>query len=56
MAERSGSGRKLALVLVGLGTFLLAIALLVPTYTVGKLKKTPLDLEVTTVAEVPATS
>ncbi|MGW0025275.1 DUF3068 domain-containing protein [Rhodococcus sp. NPDC003383] len=51
MAERSGSGRKLALVLVGLGTFLLAIALLVPTYTVGKLKKTPLDLEVTTVAE-----
>ncbi|MGV9747614.1 DUF3068 domain-containing protein [Rhodococcus zopfii] len=51
MAERSSSGRKLALVLVGLGTFLLAIALLVPTYTVGKLKKTPLDLEVTTVAE-----
>lgn len=51
MAERSSSGRKLALVLVGLGTFLLAIALLVPTYTVGKLKKTPLDLEVTTVAD-----
>ena len=33
-----------------LGAFLLAIAILIPTYTVGKLEKTPLDLEVTTVA------
>lgn len=51
MAERSSSGRILAMILVGLGAFLLAIAILIPTYTVGKLKKTPLDLEVTTVAE-----
>ncbi|NKT75227.1 DUF3068 domain-containing protein [Rhodococcus hoagii] len=35
---------------MGLGTFLLAVAVLIPTYTVDKLKKTPLDLEVTTVA------
>lgn len=51
MAERSGPSRTLACILVGLGAFLLAAALLVPTYTVGKLKKTPLDLEVTTIAE-----
>lgn len=51
MAERSGSGRKLALALVGLGAFLIVAAILIPTYTVGKLAKTPLDLEVTTVAE-----
>ncbi|MFC9789751.1 DUF3068 domain-containing protein [Rhodococcus sp. NPDC127528] len=50
MAERSGPSRTLACILVGLGAFLLAAALLIPTYTVGKLKKTPLDLEVTTVA------
>jgi len=50
MAERSGPSRILACVLVGLGTFLLAVAFLVPAYTVDKLKKTPLDLEVTTVA------
>ncbi|UYP18544.1 DUF3068 domain-containing protein [Rhodococcus sp. Z13] len=50
MAERSSSGRILAMILVGLGAFLLVIGILVPTYTVGKLKKTPLDLEVTTVA------
>lgn len=51
MAERSGPSRIIACVLVGLGAFLLAAALLIPTYTVGKLKKTPLDLEVTTIAE-----
>lgn len=50
MAERSGPSRILACILVGLGTFLLAVAVLIPTYTVDKLKKTPLDLEVTTVA------
>ncbi len=50
MAERSGPSRILACILVGLGAFLLAAALLIPTYTVGKLKKTPLDLEVTTIA------
>lgn len=51
MADRSGPSRTLACILVGLGAFLLAAALLIPTYTVGKLKKTPLDLEVTTIAE-----
>lgn len=50
MAERSGPNRILACILVGLGTFLLAVAILIPAYTVDKLKKTPLDLEVTTVA------
>lgn len=50
MAERSSSGRILAMILVGLGAFLLVLAIMIPTYTVGKLKKTPLDLEVTTVA------
>ncbi|WP_435278053.1 DUF3068 domain-containing protein [Rhodococcus yananensis] len=51
MAERSGSGRIVGMVLAGLGAFLLVIAIMIPTYTVGKLKTTPLDLEVTTVAE-----
>lgn len=51
MAERSSSGRILAMILVGLGAFLLVIAILLPTYTLGKLRTTPLDLEVTTVAE-----
>ncbi|AWK74390.1 MULTISPECIES: DUF3068 domain-containing protein [Rhodococcus] len=51
MAERSGPSRILACILVGLGAFLLAVAILIPTYTVGKLEKTPLDLEVTTIAE-----
>ncbi|WP_072688948.1 DUF3068 domain-containing protein [Rhodococcus marinonascens] len=50
MAERSGPSRILACILVGLGAFLLAVAILIPTYTVGKLEKTPLDLEVTTIA------
>lgn len=50
MAERSGPSRILPCILVGLGAFLLAIAILIPTYTVGKLEKTPLDLEVTTIA------
>ncbi|WP_037139838.1 DUF3068 domain-containing protein [Rhodococcoides fascians] len=50
MAERSGPSRILALVLVGLGAFLLVAAILIPTYTVPRLEKTPLDLEVTTVS------
>ncbi|MEV0945288.1 DUF3068 domain-containing protein [Rhodococcus sp. NPDC049939] len=50
MAKRSGPSRILASILVGLGAFLLAVAILIPTYTVGQLKKTPLDLEVTTIA------
>ncbi|NLU83697.1 DUF3068 domain-containing protein [Rhodococcus sp. HNM0569] len=51
MAERSGPSRVIALILVGLGVFLLAVAILVPVYSKGKLAKTPLDLEVTTIAE-----
>lgn len=50
MAERSGPSRILALVLVGLGAFLLVAAILIPTYSVSRLEKTPLDLEVTTVS------
>ena len=50
MAERSGSRRTLACILVGLGALLIVAALLIPTYTVSRLAKTPLDLEVTTVA------
>jgi hypothetical protein len=50
MAERSGPSRILALALVGLGAFLLVAAILIPTYTVSRLEKTPLDLEVTTVS------
>lgn len=50
MAERSGPSRIVALVLVGLGAFLVIAAILIPTYTVSRLEKTPLDLEVTTVS------
>ncbi|KAA0017390.1 DUF3068 domain-containing protein [Antrihabitans cavernicola] len=53
MAERSGSKRTLACILVGLGALLLVAAILIPTYTVSRLAKTPLDLEVTTVAPSP---
>lgn len=50
MAERSGPSRILAVALVGLGAFLLIAAILIPTYTVSALEKTPLDLEVTTIS------
>lgn len=50
MAERSGPSRIVALVLIGLGAFLVVAAILIPTYTVSALEKTPLDLEVTTVS------
>ena len=50
MAERSGPSRILALFLIGLGAFLVVAAILIPTYTVSALEKTPLDLEVTTVS------
>lgn len=50
MAERSGPSRIAALVLVGLGAFLLVAAILIPTYSVSSLEKIPLDLEVTTVS------
>ncbi len=51
MAERSGPSRIVALALVGLGAFLLVAAILIPTYTVPRLEKTPLDLEVTAVSD-----
>lgn len=43
-------GRLLTLILFGLGAFLLVAAVLLPTFTYGQLAKTPLDLEMTTVA------
>lgn len=53
MAERSGPTRVIALILVGLGVFFLAVAILVPVYAKPKLAKTPLDLEVTLNTESP---
>ncbi len=50
MTRRSGSKPILAFILIGFGAFCLTAAALIPTYTMDKLAKTPLDLEVTTVA------
>ncbi|NKY37640.1 DUF3068 domain-containing protein [Nocardia speluncae] len=50
MALSAGTRRTVACVLVGLGALLIVAALMIPTYTVGKMAKTPLDLEITTVA------
>lgn len=50
MAERSGRPSPVALALIGLGALLLVAALLIPTYTLGRLEKIPLDLETTTVS------
>ncbi|GGC64360.1 DUF3068 domain-containing protein [Hoyosella rhizosphaerae] len=46
-----GSRNILAIFLIGFGAFLLVAAILLPTYATSKLKKTPLDLEITTVSE-----
>lgn len=54
MAGSWGPRRILACALVGLGGFAVVGAVLIPTFTVGKLAKTPLDLEITTVATTPA--
>ncbi|MFD4441185.1 DUF3068 domain-containing protein [Nocardia sp. NPDC058519] len=43
--------RLIACILVGLGALLLVAAVMIPTYTVGKVGKTPLDLRVTTIAK-----
>ncbi|MFC9965804.1 DUF3068 domain-containing protein [Nocardia ignorata] len=43
--------RIIACILVGLGALLLACAVMIPTYTVGKVAKTPLDLRITTIAK-----
>jgi hypothetical protein len=53
MAERAGARRVLPLVLVGLGVFLLVLAIMLPTYAKGKLAITPLKSESTTVSDGP---
>jgi len=50
MALRAGTRRTVACLLVGLGALLIVAALLIPTYALSQLAKTPLDLEVTTIA------
>lgn len=51
MAQSKGTGAKItAAVLIGLGVFMLVVAIMLPTYTKSKAMKTPLDLEVATVA------
>lgn len=47
---KSGAGKIAGAILIGLGMFLLVVAIMLPTYTKDKAMKTPLDLEVTTVA------
>ncbi|MGW0246113.1 DUF3068 domain-containing protein [Nocardia goodfellowii] len=51
MALSAGTRRTVACLLVGLGAFMIVLALMIPAYTVGKLAKTPLDLEITTIAK-----
>ncbi|WP_188829268.1 DUF3068 domain-containing protein [Nocardia camponoti] len=43
--------RTIACILIGLGALLLAAAVMIPTYTVSKVAKTPLNLRITTVAK-----
>ncbi|MFC6011575.1 DUF3068 domain-containing protein [Nocardia lasii] len=43
--------RLIACLLVGLGALLLAAAVMIPSYTVDRVAKTPLDLRITTVAK-----
>ncbi|MQY23521.1 DUF3068 domain-containing protein [Nocardia macrotermitis] len=50
MALSAGTRRTVACALVGLGALLIVAALMIPTYTLGQLAKTPLDLEITTIA------
>ncbi|MFG3616596.1 DUF3068 domain-containing protein [Nocardia exalbida] len=50
MALSAGTRRTVACLLVGLGALLIVAAIMIPTYTVDKLAKTPLDLEITTIA------
>ncbi|WP_024795691.1 DUF3068 domain-containing protein [Tomitella biformata] len=47
---KGGTGKIVGAILVGVGMFLLVVAILLPTYSKGKAMKTPVDLEVTTVA------
>ncbi|WP_330251752.1 DUF3068 domain-containing protein [Nocardia sp. NBC_00565] len=50
MALSAGTRRTVACLLVGLGALLIVAAVMIPSYTVSKLAKTPLDLEITTIA------
>ncbi|WP_433600104.1 DUF3068 domain-containing protein [Nocardia sp. CA-135953] len=50
MALSAGTRRTVACLLVGLGALLIVAAVMIPTYTISKLAKTPLDLEITTIA------
>ncbi len=51
MAQSKGTGAKItAAVLIGIGVFMLVVAIMLPTYTKSKAMKTPLDLEVATLA------
>ena len=50
MALSAGTKRTVACLLVGLGALLIVAAILTPTYGVSQLAKTPLDLEITTIA------
>jgi hypothetical protein len=50
MALSAGTRRTVACLLVGLGALLIVAALMIPTYTISRMAKTPLDLEITTVA------
>lgn len=50
MALSAGSRRTVACLLVGFGALLIVAAVMIPTYTVSQVAKTPLDLEITTVA------
>ncbi|MBJ8347720.1 DUF3068 domain-containing protein [Antrihabitans sp. YC2-6] len=51
MAEGSDTRRPWAFLLLFFGALLLVAAVLLPTYALGQLKKTPLDLRITTIAE-----
>ncbi|WP_028479550.1 DUF3068 domain-containing protein [Nocardia sp. CNY236] len=53
MAPSAGTRRTVACSLIGLGAFLIVAAVLIPSYTVDKVAKTPLDLEITTIATNP---
>ncbi|WP_067686391.1 DUF3068 domain-containing protein [Nocardia jejuensis] len=46
----SAAKRTTACLLVALGALLIVMAALIPTYTLNRLAKTPLDLEITTIA------
>ncbi|WP_084523367.1 DUF3068 domain-containing protein [Nocardia inohanensis] len=46
----SAARRTVACLLVALGALLIVMAAMIPTYTLNRLAKTPLDLEITTVA------